>query len=50
MDFHVITPTEEQLVMRTERGHVVLVLPAPQSSLPPSLLPVAAPADLEPAV
>jgi hypothetical protein len=35
MDFHVITPTEAQLVMRTVDGHVVLVLLAPRSSLQP---------------
>lgn len=34
MDFHVITPAEEALVMRTEDGRVVLVLPTPPSSLP----------------
>lgn len=39
MDFYVITPTEEQLVMRTVGGHVVLVLPAPLSSLPPAAAP-----------
>jgi hypothetical protein len=39
MDFHVITPAEDQLVMRTQDGHVVLVLPAPQSSLPPAAAP-----------
>ena len=34
MDYHVITPVEEQLVMRTEDGRVVQVLPTPPSSLP----------------
>lgn len=34
MDYHVITPAEAQLVMQTEDGRVVLVLPAPVSSLP----------------
>jgi hypothetical protein len=34
MDYHVITPAEEALVMRTEEGRVVLVLPTPPSSLP----------------
>lgn len=40
MDFHVITPAEEQLVMRTEDGRVVQVLPTPPSSLPPAAAPV----------
>lgn len=34
MDFHVSTPAETQLIMRTEDGRLVLVLPAPASSLP----------------
>ena len=34
MDYHVITPAESQLVMQTEDGRVVAVLPAPSSSLP----------------
>jgi hypothetical protein len=35
MDFHVSTPTETQLVMRTtEGGYVHQVWPAPASSLP----------------
>jgi hypothetical protein len=34
MDFHILTPAGEQLVMRTEEGRVVLVLPAPPESLP----------------
>lgn len=34
LDYHVITPSEEALVMRTEDGRVVLVLPTPPSSLP----------------
>lgn len=35
MDFHVITPTEQQLVMQTtEGGYVHQVWPAPSSSLP----------------
>ena len=34
MDYHVITPAETQLVMQTEDGRVVVVLPAPVSSLP----------------
>ena len=34
MDFHVITPAEDALVMRTEDGRVVQVLPTPPSSLP----------------
>ena len=34
MDYHVITPAESQLVMQTEDGRVVVVLPAPVSSLP----------------
>ena len=34
MDFHVITPAEEALVMETEDGRVVEVWPAPTSSLP----------------
>lgn len=34
MDFYVITAREQQLVMQTAAGHVVKVLPAPQSSLP----------------
>lgn len=42
MDFRVIAPTEEALVMQTsECGHVLQVLPAPASSLP---VPAAAPA------
>jgi hypothetical protein len=47
MDYHVITPTEQQLVMQTtEGGYVHQVWPAPPSSLPggaaPSASPVAA--------
>lgn len=34
LDFHVITPLEQQLVMQTRDGRVVQVLPAPPSSLP----------------
>jgi hypothetical protein len=34
MDYHVSTPAETQLVMQTADGRVVLVLPAPVSSLP----------------
>jgi hypothetical protein len=34
MDYHVITPFEEQLVMQTEGSQVVEVWPAPPSSLP----------------
>lgn len=34
MDYHVITPTESRIVMQTESGRVVRVLPAPPSSLP----------------
>ena len=34
MDYHVITPAGSQLVMQTEDGRVVAVLPAPASSLP----------------
>ncbi|KQZ34308.1 hypothetical protein [Massilia sp. Root1485] len=33
MDYHVSTPAETQLVMQTAGGRVVLVLPAPSSSL-----------------
>lgn len=33
MEYHVSTPAETQLVMQTEEGRVVLVLPAPSSSL-----------------
>jgi hypothetical protein len=40
MDFHVITPSEEQLVMATEDGRVVEVWPAPPSSLPNAAAPV----------
>jgi hypothetical protein len=36
MDYHVSTPAETQLVMQTEDGRVVQVLPAPTSSLPAS--------------
>jgi hypothetical protein len=37
MDFHVITPTEEKLVMQTtEGGYVHRVFSAPPSSLPPA--------------
>jgi hypothetical protein len=43
MDFHVITPAGSALVMQTEEGRVVQVLPAPASSLP-----VAAPAQPAP--
>jgi hypothetical protein len=39
MDYHVITPAETQLVMQTEEGRVVQVLPAPPSSLPGALPP-----------
>lgn len=39
MDFHVITPAEEVLVMETEDGRVVEVWPAPPSSLPPGAAP-----------
>ena len=39
MDYHVITPAEEALVMRTEEGRVVLVLPTPPSSLPGVVVP-----------
>jgi hypothetical protein len=34
MDYHVSTPAETALVMQTEDGRVVQVLPAPPSSLP----------------
>lgn len=40
MAFHGITPTEEALVMQTEGGHLVQVLAAPLSSLPPGAQPV----------
>jgi hypothetical protein len=39
MDYHVITPAESQLVMQTADGRVVLVLPAPGSSLPAAAAP-----------
>lgn len=39
MDFHVITPSEEQLVVRTEDGRVIQVRPAPLSSLPGRVTP-----------
>lgn len=42
MDYHVITPAETQLVMQTEDGRVVHVLPAPMSSLPRAAAPVPA--------
>lgn len=42
MDYHVITPDEAQLVMRTEDGRVVTVLPAPASSLPSGAAPAPA--------
>jgi hypothetical protein len=34
MDYHVSTPAETQLVIQTADGRVVMVLPAPSSSLP----------------
>jgi hypothetical protein len=43
MDFHVITPREQQLVMQTCNGQVVKVLPAPPSSLPVDAAPVLPP-------
>lgn len=39
MDYHVITPAEEALVMETEDGRVVEVWPAPPSSLPHNAAP-----------
>jgi len=39
MHYHVTTPAETQLAMQTEAGHVVRVLPAPPSSLPPAVAP-----------
>jgi hypothetical protein len=43
MDFHVITPTEQQLVMQTtDGGDVAQVLPAPVSSLPAGAAPAPA--------
>jgi hypothetical protein len=37
MDFHVITATEQKLVMQTtEGGYLHRVFPAPPSSLPPA--------------
>lgn len=39
MDYHVITLAESQLVMQTADGRVVLVLPAPGSSLPGAAAP-----------
>ena len=39
MDYHVSTPTETQLVMQTADGRVVLVQPAPPSSLPSGAAP-----------
>jgi hypothetical protein len=42
MEFHVITPTEQQLIMRTtEGGGVHQVWPAPPSSLPGGAAPAA---------
>jgi hypothetical protein len=34
MDFHVSTPVETELVMKTENGRVIEVWPAPLSSRP----------------
>lgn len=39
LDFHVITSTEHELIMRTRRGKPTLVLPAPLSSRPPATVP-----------
>ena len=39
MNYHVITPAEEALVMETEDGRVVEVWPTPPSSLPPAAAP-----------
>lgn len=45
MDSHVITPTEQQLIMQTtDTGHVHQVWPAPPSSLPGGAAPAAYPA------
>jgi hypothetical protein len=45
MDFHVITSTEQKLVMQTTSGgYVHQVFPAPPSSLPAGARPGASPA------